>query len=272
MSGRRKAIVGLFAEGSRLTDPKRDWFDKLWQALADHCEHPVELKVFGISKSQIVRLCPERLPVQKGATKLIQEKGKTQIGGGAEPLDVLVARTVARESLDRVVVAFDSWPANQLLTDTESRHPCAFRAEIAFLLKCFTKSTVLPHMLRVAACELLERYDTDGDLAPRVAASQPLEIILMEPMFEALLVSDEQTVRKALGFRTVPKDWPKFRTKERALDKRVLDPAVECKEKRAHQYLAAKSWWGYKIVSAADHGAKLWHHVIARRLCRILAG
>jgi hypothetical protein len=90
-------------------------------------------------------------------------------------------------------------------------------------------------------------------------------------MFEAIFQADEPTVLRALGFSSRPKDWPRFRTYEKEIDKRVIDPAVECKERAPGRYLAHKSRWGEQIVKAADSNARLWRHPIATRLCRTLA-
>lgn len=93
----------------------------------------------------------------------------------------------------------------------------------------------------------------------------------MDQMFEAILVSDEATVRTALGFHSRPKDWPKFKTREHALDKRVLDPAVDCKVGHSGAYLCAKAKWGLEIIKAATEQAELSKHPIAMRVCRALA-
>lgn len=273
-AGRTRAVIGLFVEGSRITDPHRDWFNKLWQMLAGHCGHPIELKVFGIDKGRIVALRPPDLPDRGGATALIRQRG---FASSAEALDVYIARMVERESLDRVVIAFDAHPPNQALTGEERSRRCPMRSEVAFLLEALSRSRLLPAPLREAARELHARYRSDERLSPRDGPLGPLEIIFMDPMFEALFVADERTVLEALGFdvrkKGRPKDWPKFKTRERDLDKFVLDKAVRCKEKASGRYLAAKAWWGYLIVKQATDSADaaLWKHEIATRLCRTMA-
>jgi hypothetical protein len=91
-------------------------------------------------------------------------------------------------------------------------------------------------------------------------------------MFEALLVHDEPTVRRALGVESrAPKNWPSFKTTERALDKAVLDPAVKSAARGPASYSGAKARWGHAIVKVATSDARLWSHPLAQRLCRLLA-
>lgn len=240
--------------------------------LAQACGHAVDVKVFPIDKSQIVRLRPERFPVRPDATSIARlGAAPKQVFGGGEALDLLIARMMEREELDRVIVAFDRFPENQTLTAAERARPCDMRAEVSFVLEYLSQSNLLPAGMVASTKRLLARYASDGKLAPRPRASECLEVVFMDPLFEAVFVSDEQTVRTALGFERRPKDWPKFKTRERALDKVVLDPAVACKTGRSGAYLAAKAKWGREFVNAAGARARLWSHPITRRLCRTLA-
>jgi hypothetical protein len=260
-------IVGLFAEGSRQTDPFVDNFGEIWRLISAHCGHPVEIKVFPFDKGHIVRLSPERIPIRATATKLMRVKGPAP----GEPLDVLLARQISGERLDRIVVAFDRFPSNQYLTDAERLRSCPMRAEVAFVLERLSRSSQMPERFKVSARRLLERYTSDDVLLPRCRASEAIEVVFMDPMFEAILVSDEATIRNALGFKSRPKDWPTFKTYERALDKRVLDPAVQCYFGRPGAYIEKKAYWGHKFIAAAGQTAALWKHPIARRICRTLA-
>ncbi len=271
MSARQRMVVGLFAEGSRATDPFLDAFGEIWRRITAHCGHSADVRVFAFDKGHIVRLRPETIPIRAAATRLARKAGRTHPLPGGEPLDVLLARTIAGERLERVLLAFDRFPSNQQLTEDERRRPCQMRAEVAFVLGHLSASPRLPERFRASASRLQRRYASDGELLPRDRANECMEIVFMDPMFEAILVSDETTVRKALGFDSRPKDWPKFKTRERALDKLVLDPAVECSEHRSGAYLAAKAKWGLQFLKAASDRAALWEHPIARRVCRILA-
>jgi len=264
-----KRVVGLFVEGSRATDPLRDDFAKLWRLLCDHCQHSdIDLEIVGISKGNIIEL--RDLPPRGAATVLA--KSATQASGGREALDVAIQRLHAKRPLDRVIIAFDRWPSNQYLPSEEQALPCPMRPEVKFVLDKLAKSSKLDDRFKKAADKLLERYGSRDALSPRAGALSSVEVLFMDPMFESILVHDEPTVRKALNVTDkAPKDWPKFKTTERALDKAVLDPAVKSAIRGRASYSAAKARWGHTIVKAAAPNARLWEHPLAQRLCRLLA-
>jgi hypothetical protein len=260
-------VVGLFVEGSRHTDPLRDDFTRLWDRLATRCELAVHLKVFPITKEQITRLVP---PARARATDLA--KGATRGTGSVEPLDVLLARMHGREELDRVVIAFDRKPANQYLSPEEAALRCIKRAEVRFVLRFLADSQHLAPVLRNSSMRLLERYDSNGELTSRPRASEPIEILFMDPEFEALFICDESTVKRALAVTSRPQGWPTFKIKHRNADlKLILDQAVDCVTRSHGGYSKAKATWGRKFVEAATPDADLWNHPIASRLCRLLA-
>jgi hypothetical protein len=257
--GKRLPIVGIFVEGN-VRDRTRDSIGTLWNRLAARCNAPVEIRVYGIEKSQIVALFPTSFPVKHGATRILSRR---------ETLDVAIDRAHRNDHLTHIVVAFDAWPPNEMLD------PNGRRQEIGFLLTGLQASEVLADTFKAAAGLLAERYATEGCLEPRGGELGPLEVLYMEPMFEALLVSDESTVRNALGHSSYPKDWPKFKTSVRELDKHVIAPAVEVAHKEAHRkmggsYFDRKTAWALLIVESAEANAALWRHEIASRLCRIL--
>jgi hypothetical protein len=266
---RPKRVVGVFAEGSRPTDPLRDDFEKMWKLLCEHCgHHDVELQIVGISKGNIIEL--RDLEPRATATALV--KGATQLSGGKDSLDVVIQRLHAEKPLDRVIIAFDWWRPNQEIPVKDQNLPCPMRPEVAFLLGKLAKSSKLDDRFRKAADKLLERYGSRDLLPPRAGAMGPVEVLFMDPMFEALLVHDEPTVRKALEVADrAPRDWPKFKTTERALDKTVLDRAVKSAIRGRASYSDAKARWGHRIVKAAAPDAKLWDHPLAQRICRLLA-
>ena len=266
---RPKRVVGLFVEGSRGTDPLRDDFENMWKLLCEHCGYPdVELQIVGISKGNIIEL--RDLEPGPAATALV--KGTTQLSGGKEALDISIQRLHAKNPLDRVIIAFDRWPSNQSIPVEDQSQACPMRPEVAFILGKLAKSSKLDDRFRKAADKLLERYGSRDTLTPRSGAMSPVEVLFMDPMFEALLVHDEPTVRRALDVSAkAPRDWPKFKTTERALDKAVLDPAVKSAIRGRASYSAAKARWGHTIVKAAAPDAKLWEHPLAQRLCRLLA-
>ena len=268
MSSSKRLIVGLFVEGSRPTDPLRDDFASMWKLLGSHCGHQTELRVFGISKGHVIRL--ESVPVQPRATQLI--KGQRQLVGSGEPLDIAIQRAHEKEKLDRVIIAFDRWRANQLLTLEEQKLACPMRPEVAFVLGRLATSNHLDGIFRDAARTLLARYESRETLVPRAGNCGTLEVLFMDPMFEALFTSDQATVRRALGVeKKKPKDWPKFKTHEPELDKAVLDVAVWAATGKRVGYTSAKARWGHVFVKAATADAAIWRHPIAVRLCRAMA-
>lgn len=264
----RKRVIGLFVEGSRTTDPLRDDFVRMWQRLAAHCDHEdVELHVIGINKGNIVEL----RDLTPGASPTQLAKGATQGSGGKDPLDIVIQREHQKCPFDRVIIAFDLWKPNQRIPPHEQDLPCPMRPEAAFVLEKLAASARLDGRFKRDASDLLQRYRSSGQLRPRDSVGS-VEVLFMEPMFEALFVADEPTVRKALGVaKKLPKDWPRFKTHDPALDKVVIDPAIRAATGKRHPYLNAKARWGYTIVSAAGPGAALWTHPIAQRLCRVLA-
>jgi hypothetical protein len=266
---RPRRVVGLFVEGSRGTDPLRDDFEKMWRLLCQHCKHEdIDLHIVGISKGNIIEL--RDLQPSASATALV--KHSTQLSGGKESLDIVIQRLHSQRSFDRVIIAFDRWPSNQFIPAKDQNLACPMRPEVAFVLDKLAASARLDEKFKSAARALLERYQARDELAPRAGAMEAVEILFMDPMFEALFVADEPTVRKALDVEDKkPKDWPKFKTLARELDKAVLDPAVRSAIRGRHSYTSAKARWGHAIVKAAATDAALWEHPLAKRLCRILA-
>lgn len=267
--GLPKRLVGIFVEGSRPTDPLRDDFAKLWRLLSEHCgRSDVELEIVGITKGNIIKLSDLR----PRGTATTLAKNATQASGDREALDIAIQRLHTKRPLDRVIIAFDRWPSNQYLPVEEQALRCPMRPEVAFVLNKLARSSRLDDRFKQAADRLLERYGSRDILAPRPGALGPVEVLFMDPMFESLLVHDEPTVRKALNVPDkAPKDWPKFKTTERALDKAVLDPAVKSAIRGRASYSTAKARWAHTIVKAAAQNAKLWEHPLAQRLCRLLS-
>jgi hypothetical protein len=243
----------------------------MWQHLAEHCRHEgIELHVIGISKGNIIELTD--LKPSRGATDLV--KGLTQRSGGKPPLDIVIQQAHARHQFDRVIIAFDLWAPNQEIPAEDRKLPCPMRPEVAFVLAKLVGSKHLDAKFKRASQALLGRYQSRNKLQPRAALSE-VEVLFMSPMFEAIFVDNEALVRTVLKSLSRPgrerlKDWPKFKTLVRALDKFVLDPAIESATGRRNAYSSAKSHWGLTFVKAAERDSALWDHPIATRLCRVL--
>lgn len=254
-----KRVVGLFVEGN-LRDSTRDSISTLWAKLAERCKVDLDLKVYGIDKSQIVALQPDRIPTRPGATNQAQFRRET--------LDIMIDRALRNDGLTHVIVAFDALPANERL-ELRGR-----RQEIGYLLEGLLASKVLTGLKKPAKV-LADRYATKTCLDPREDQLEHLEVLYMDPMFEALLASDEATMRTALGHNSFPKDWPSFKNAPKALDKHVIAPAIEVAHKDVlrkigGRYMERKTKWALHILEAAPAAAALWGHEIVQRLCRLL--
>jgi hypothetical protein len=278
MTSGKRQVVGLFVEGA-VQIASGNSIDKLWEAIAAHCGAPVELKVYGIDKSQIVSMRRDLLPKRVGSVQVISSR---------EALDIAIARAVARDKIDRLIIALDATPPNQLLDlfflGEESTPgpwvPSCLRTEAAFVLDALSKSAEqrFPASFRKAAERQAKRY-LDGDALTGRKSLSEVEVLYMEPEFEALLASDEACVLRALGFshQSRPRDWPAWKGKRRPELAELISRAVrlaspEVAKKVGGGYQQRKSAWGMRIIQSATPGGELWKHPIARRFCRLLHG
>jgi len=248
-------LFGLFAEGSSYTHRNRLPFEELWKALTSRCAPLGAVKVYGFDKSQIVNMRPP--PGIKPAR---------------EPLDIFIDRAHRIDGFQNVIIAFDAFPENEHIK------PSCLRTEVNFVLEALSASKVLDNRFRQEAARLIKHYAQNKGI-PRPKGRPPrgpLDIIYMDPMFEALLASDEQTVLHGLGLDRRPKDWPKFKTNSKQTDRHVISQAVEVanpnvKRKIGGNFDSRKAEWAFHIISQAGANARIWRHAIPERLC-ILTG
>lgn len=255
---------GIFAEGATYTDPRqrgREPFGELWRELCGKlCAPPVPtLHVFGISKAQIVALKDD-----VGVTR-----------PDREPLDLMIQRMHDRHAFDIAVIAFDRIPQNQHVPADCLRH------EVSFILDRMLKRALLPQMFLEEAERLLTYYRMHRK-TPRGPGRPPrgcLDLVYMDPMFEALFVGDEPTVLHALAPDGLPrrkrKDWPVFDPNARYPDRDILGKAVElaAEEVRARvrgDIKSNKHGWALYILRQALDDAELFRHPIAERLRVVL--
>lgn len=249
--------VGLFVEGSDYTDVRgRKPLTELWEELCSRLTNsrPV-LHTFGITKAQIVAL---------------NETQKTP--GSREALDIFIERMYQKHAFDVVIVAFDSIPRNQHIP-----HGC-MRSEVNFVLQHFVHRNQLSAEWITSARFLLEYYDKFPQ-CPRGSGRPPrgnLDILYMDPMFEALLVADESSVLRAVGLDRRPKDWPKFDFTNQRPDSNILAHAVKFATPEVRRIIRGdmkshKHDWALQIVRGANAGATIFEHPIARRLHTLLA-
>ncbi|MFS8065786.1 MAG: hypothetical protein ACMG6S_05370 [Byssovorax sp.] len=260
MAARRAAPLsfGIFAEGATSTDLRgRDTFVDLWKTLCGRLKSPLpEIHVFGISKAQIVALRDD-----VGAQK-----------PDREPLDLLLQRMHARHGFNVAVVAFDRIPQNQHIPGD------CMRREVNFILERFRARALVPDPFRDEATRLLDYYRMHPE-EPRGPGRPPrgcLDVVYMDPMFEALFLADETAVLRSFGHKRRPKDWPSFDPHLHNPDHHVLGPAVDCaspviRAKVRGNFVTNKHGWAKWILAQAADDAGFFGHAIAERL-RIVLG
>lgn len=256
--------VGLFVEGAPAADRIGSArLTALWEALALRaCALDAvptgRLFVVGFSKGQLTALSPlcPKLPERSSQ----------------ENVDVLIERTVRDRRLTHVVVAFDERPPNQYLA------PACLRSEVNFLLEALAAQPYLPEPFRRDARALVEAYAA-SPRSPRGRGHPPrrrVEVLYMRPEFEALLVSNDAALKKALGIKRRPADWPSLSGQK---PKDTLDRVLNTLNATQFAALVADAGggrmtsnphgWGRVIVERAP--PRMFQHEIATRLNLLLA-
>jgi hypothetical protein len=262
--------VALFVEGST-TKPARGGspLEAIWQkCLAESLGLRRLDPIIPINKKHLVALDPR----------------KPRMSGGGEALDQLIVRMLKRTPFDAAIVAWDLVPA----WNPEGSF-CRWE-ETVDLYRFLSASPSLPEIWRQQAERRLTELQTRTAPSERTAAPrlQPgmLLAVCMEPMFEALLVQDESAVRRALGIRKAPRDWPARGWGEpqvRRPDMEILGPAIrallrvrpkpEVLRKVHGDLITHKNEWGELLLRRLleDDRARpvLLRHPIARRLQEI---
>jgi hypothetical protein len=248
--------IGLFVEGSEYTDLRgRKPLTELWNELCARVTiAPPMVYTFGITKAQIVAL---------------NETQKTP--GSREALDIFIERMYQKHAFDVAIIAFDSIPRNQHIP-----HGC-MRSEVNFILEHFVRRKHLSADWLGAARQLLQYY-AQYPQCPRGPGRPPrveLDVVYMDPMFEALLMADDAAVLRAVGHTRRPKDWPKFDTMNQRPDSNILAHAVKFATDDVRRIIRGdmkthKHDWALQIVRAAKADSKLFQHPIASRLRTLL--
>lgn len=256
MSSSRR--VALFAEGSHHLDARRlDRFVELWKFLAQKCDCQHELHVFGFNKAQIVAMAPP-------------SKWNLRY----EPLDLFIGRKCdefKKTPIDTLLIAFDTEPKHDGL---ERR--CR-RNEVLKLLEGLQQSSHVPARFCEEAQRLLARYQAAPTPLPRPSGRPPrgpLDVLAMEPMFEALLLADEPGVRKALGVPRAARGWPSFRPTLKP-DRDILEPARKLAGEDVRRKLrgdfSGKHGLADYILRHLPDDSLTWQHPLFERLRVLLA-
>lgn len=251
--------VALFVEGANFTDLRgREELSSLWRTLCKKCDVVVPCAVVGFSKSQLRKM----------------ERNSTIVESGPPPLHFLVAQHYDLEPFDRAIIAFDAFPENQEVVPKGCQHE-----EIDFVLRHFADASgFLPPQIIEAAAQLRRHYGTPAERR-EARSTGALELLYMRPNFEALLVCDEPTVKRALlgHGEKAPSKWPAFNTHDRNPDQRSLPAAVDCASRAVRakvrgKFSENKHGWAEYIVRHATAQSRMMNHPIAQRLRSIGAG
>jgi len=252
----KPAGTALFVEGTlELTQGRRSDLKELWTYLAARVGGEIApLEVHGFTKQQLVLLDP-----------------KTSITvAGKIPLDVHIHLKHAASAFRRLVIAFDALPANQAVLDFG--RPSCLASERDFLLSGLARSEVLAPRFKQAAGALLAHYK--GNRArPRTRTRPPLgdvEVIYMDPSFEALLMTDAAAIRRLFSLERAPNAWPKmpFRGTHPEFElAKLIDAHRLAGPPHLHQrFRERKHAWAQEIVRHASATSPLFRHDIAVRL------
>lgn len=254
--------VALFVEGTSLPTPsRRNDLQELWRHLGERVSQfpRDQLDVYGFSKQQIIIMHPKHAAMP---------------GAGKIPLDVAIDLRYRERPFQGLVVAFDAYPANQAIEIVRGA-PC-LRLERDFVLRQFAASRLLPPQFRAGARSLLTHYRRALGQA-RDATRPPLgdvEIIYMDPMFEALVLQDAAALRGVFGLSRTPNDWPALPYSDSrpdfALGKIVNEHRKDGPKHLRLPYAAAKHSWAHEVLRHAPPTSAIWSHVIASRLAKLL--
>jgi len=234
---------------------RRKAFVDLWTDLVRMLCPDAEVRVQGFNMSAIINL-------DRPAAV------KANLNRAAIPLDQVVRSAWLGFKPEVTIIAFDRWPTNQLLPPDDACRP----GEVAFVLERLIANAILPTPLIKAAKKLHAYYQQPRKQRRWRGA---LEIICMEPEFEALPASDEAAVRRALGFSTKPKDWPWNATRAAEDPKGVLADCVKLtappkfKRPARGDFLSNPHGWAHAFIQAAKANGKtsmMFSHPLATRL------
>lgn len=207
------------------------------------------------------------------------------MSGAGERLDQLMKRFLDRTPFEVAVIAWDLVPA------WNPRGEFCRWIETVDLYRFLSQSSELPEIWCKKAQQRL--HDLSRRTVPGARQQLPsiepgmVLPVCMEPLFEGLLVQDEGAVKRALGVKREPEEWPRTGwsdAKERRPDRKVLAPAItslrslrpapEVLRKVRGDMKTHKNEWGEFLLRALldDDQARplVVSHPISRRLSELL--
>ncbi len=207
-----------------------------------------------------IRAFDEIVPISKKHL-VAMDPALPKMSGAGEPLDELIARKLKTIQFDAVVVAWDLVPAwnpdDEFCRWQETLDLYRFLAE--------SPSVDLPNIWKQQAAERLAELrsrTTPGDRIrrPQLKLGSVLALC-MEPMFETILVGNEQAARNAFELKETPKDWPTAAWKlpnERKPDAKILIPTInavrnvrpklKCVKQVPGDFRSNKDGWGEYLL------------------------
>jgi len=278
----------IFAEGTATTDTaeKKNSFQELWKWLVKRCSVPEErFEIRGFAKSELVVMYknwhggkPRELPMSpNGETQQLVEPHYAN----AEALDLRIKRIYGADlkDVERLIIALDQNPKHDALKG-KCRH-----AELLLALLSFAESPHLPESFRDAARQLHDFYFNQAiPKQPRLNAKSKIEILVMERLFEDLLLQDAKGFRDAIGLDSWPRDWPSFSLSTARPDRDIFAKACSFAPPEIKHLLGDrrgdrgggcrdKARWAKHILEKLDANATspVWQHKIYLRLRRLCA-
>ena len=246
----RQLRIAFFAEGSVWPAARHgDPFVRLWQkTIPALFGLMAPTRVVPISKKHLVAMDPELPPMS----------------GAGEPLDALMARELGREEFDTAFVLWDLVPAWD-----EHTSACRWEDTLA-LYEGLAASQDLPSVWRRNAGARLRELRRRGEPALRTCVPAPAPAttlaVCMEPVFEGLLVQNEDPVRRALDVRgrQVP-GWPSPWSTAGVTrpDLRLLQPAIKAARKLRPVPRVLRQVWGDMRTAKHDWDARILKALMA---------
>lgn len=276
--------LAIFAEGTdqENTAPERTKgsFTALWTRLAVLCGASSPPIIKGFSKKQIRRMFAPILgphlkdlhigPNPDDVVPLDLPPKELLLKLSAVGLDKLIAETFTEDRFDRAIIALDLEPKHNALP----KRNC--RAEVFLLLESLRRSRNMPPELRRAAGKLKDWYwrrpASRGISGPRYA----LDIMIMSPCFESLLIDDEAGLLAALGHTGEPPGWPNFKRQSATPDRNIFLPACKTAPAKLRAAVgdptcADKHLWALHVLEKTHEASQLRAHEIFVRLQQLLS-
>lgn len=260
-----KRIV-VFVEGAPSTqDPVgANHLTNLWKRLHDTWSggKSIVVEVAGFSKADILALAADLQGRIVRNGKLVFQLPSPH------PLDVRIASAIRNHSPDKIIVAFDRSPPNQVLGNQTH----CIRSELIFALENIVQNGRLDQAHIESCKRLLEYYSGLPDQSDwRPQHSERIEFAVMTPEFEGFIAHDNVLLQRAIGFHSKPKDWPWTATGAEKVPSSLLERAVDLALRQRvsttrGRFRSNKHGWASIVVQAIGASSRNWNHPTGKRL------